>query len=131
MSDYIIRVYFFPNMLCLFVYNNNTIYFKKQVVPIKKIDSNVYLEPGIGAEETIVELPDLNMDDADRITQEIIDAFGSPSKIMRRGRGETPKKLPVKAYTNESKEKVDDLGKKVKEFHDIFLLKKNFRNVIF
>ena len=54
---------------------------KKQVVPIKnKIDSNnVYLEPGIGAEEIITELPDLNMDDFDKITQEIIDGFKSTS----------------------------------------------------
>ena len=51
------------------------------------------------------------MDDVDKMTQEILDGFGSPSKMMRRDRGETPKKLPVKAYSNERKEKVDVLGK--------------------
>ena len=91
---------------------------QKQVIPIKnKIDSNdVYLEPGIGAEEIITELPDLNMDDFDQITQEIIDGFGSPSKMMRRdNRGETPKKVPVKAANSSNnerkKEKIDIVAK--------------------
>ena len=109
---------FFEQTLYLFTYRYFFFILQKQVVQIKnKIDSNdVYLEPGIGAEEIITELPDLNMDDFDQITQEIIDGFGSPSKMMRRdNRGETPKKVPVKAANSSNnerkKEKIDIVAK--------------------
>lgn len=75
------------------------------------------------------------MDDVDKMTQEILDGFGSPSKMMRRDRGETPKKVPVKAaYSNQRKEKIDivakiTLGKIISR--DFFLKQKtNFKLIL-